>query len=97
MISPTIDTAALQHFQARLHGVLLGPSDAAYDRACRVWNGRIDRYPAVIARCADASDVIHAVQFARAQGLTVAIRSGGYSLAGHSACDGGLVIDLSRM
>jgi hypothetical protein len=54
MISTTIDAAALQHFQACLHGVLLGPSDAAYDRARRVWNGRIDRYPAVIVRCADA-------------------------------------------
>jgi FAD/FMN-containing dehydrogenase len=97
MIYTRIDAAAFQHFQASLNGVLLDPSDAAYDRARRVWNGRIDRYPAVIARCADASDVIHAVQFAHAQGLAVAIRTGGHSLADHSVCDGGLVIDLSRM
>jgi hypothetical protein len=67
MISTRIDAAALQHFQASLNGVLLDLSDAAYNRARLAWNGCMDCYPAVITRGADASDVIHIVQCARAQ------------------------------
>ncbi len=80
-----------------LHGELIGRSNPAYDEARKVYNGMIDRRPAAIARCADAADVIAAVNFARENGLLVAIRGGGHNGAGLGSCDDGLVIDLSRM
>jgi FAD/FMN-containing dehydrogenase len=97
MFDITINADALQHFKERLHGELIGPGDDGYESARRVWNGMIDRYPALIARCTSVSDVVRAVQFARRQDLPIAVRSGGHSYAGNSTCDGGIVIDLSRM
>jgi FAD binding domain/Berberine and berberine like len=78
-------------------GDLLRPGDAAYEAARAIWNGMVARKPALIARCADVSDVQNAVQVASAAGIVTAIRCGGHSLAGFSTCDGGLVIDLSKM
>jgi FAD/FMN-containing dehydrogenase len=83
--------------RARLSGTLISRHDGDYDNARKVWNGMIDKYPALIVRCVDAIDVIAAVTFAREQGMTVAVRSGGHSLAGHSTIDGGMLIDLSPM
>ena len=97
MFQTTLNPTTLHNFKANFHGVLIGPGDATYDSARRVWNGMIDKYPAAIARCADAADVVKAVQFARDQHLEVAIRGGGHSFAGNGTCDGGLVIDLSPM
>jgi FAD/FMN-containing dehydrogenase len=85
------------YLQSRFHGDLIRPGDAAYDEARHVWNGMIDKYPALIARCADVEDVITAVNFARQQNLLVAVRGGGHNAAGSATCDGGLVIDLSAM
>lgn len=76
---------------------LLRPGDPGYDDARRVWNGMIDRRPALIARCRHADDVLQAVLFARAQGLQVSIRGGDHSTAGAAVCEGGLMIDLSPM
>ena len=73
------------------------PSDAAYDGARRVWNGMIDRWPALVVRPTNVDDVISAVRFGREHDLVMAIRGGGHGMAGHSTCDGGVVIDLSRM
>ena len=84
-------------FRASLRGDLLQPGDDGYDQARRVWNAMIDRRPALIARCAGASDVIKAVNFARRHDLLVSVRGGGHSFAGNAVCDGGLVIDLTRM
>lgn len=80
-----------------LHGQLVTPRDDAYDQYRRVWNGSIDRRPALIARCTCVDDVRSALRFARRHGLRVAVRGGGHSFPGHSVCDGGLVIDLSPM
>lgn len=84
-------------FAARLRGPLIRPGDPEYESARRVWNGLIDRRPARVARCTGTADVAEAVNFARAHDRLVAVRGGGHNLAGTAVCDGGLVIDLSRM
>jgi FAD binding domain/Berberine and berberine like len=89
-----LDIAGLQD---GFRGELLSPQDPGYEDARRVWNGSIDRFPALIARCAGVADVIAAVKFAKDNGLLVAVRGGGHSYPGLSVCDGGLVIDLSLM
>lgn len=93
----TLERAAVQELRASLHGTLLTADQEGYAVARRVWNGMIDKHPALIARCADATDVGRAVTFARERELLVAVRGGGHSFPGYSACDGGLMIDLSTM
>jgi len=88
---------ATRNFLGRVLGEVVRPTDAAYDTSRQVWNAAIDRYPALIVRAADAADVVRSVEFAREQGLPLAIRSGGHSFAGYGVVDGGLVIDMSRM
>jgi hypothetical protein len=89
--------AAIQDLKARLRAPLIVPGDSDYATARQVYNGMIDRYPRLIARCADAADVISAVNFGRESGLTVAVRGGGHNGGGLGTCDDGLVIDLSLM
>ena len=93
----TIERAAVRDLRASLSGALLGPGEDGYESARRVWNGMIDKHPALIARCANTADVVHAVTFARERELLLAVRGGGHSFPGYSTCDGGLVIDLSSM
>src|SRR5215216_3409740 len=83
--------------QTAFRGYVVGPGDSSYDVDRMIWNGSFDRHPAVIIRCAGVSDVIAAVNFGRASGLPVAVRSGGHSFPGFSMADGALVIDLSLM
>jgi FAD/FMN-containing dehydrogenase len=78
-------------------GELLAPEDAGYDQARRLWNGAIDRRPALIARCTSAADVRAGIEHARSSGLPLAVRGGGHNVAGTASCDGGLVLDLSPM
>jgi FAD/FMN-containing dehydrogenase len=92
-----IDERAVRALGAALHGQLIQPADPDYEQARRVWNGMIDRYPALIARCKDVVDVLRCVDFARGSGLPVAVRGGGHSAAGNGVCNGGIVIDCSRM
>jgi FAD/FMN-containing dehydrogenase len=94
---PTIDDATIQTFASSLRGTLIQPSDPTYDTARKVYNGMIDRRPALIAHCANAGDVIATVTFAREQDLLVAIRGGGHNGPGLGVCDDGLVIDLAPM
>jgi FAD/FMN-containing dehydrogenase len=93
----TVTTNAIDGFRASLRGQLLQPSDAGYDEARTVWNGMIDRHPAIIVRCAGVADVLAAVAFARKQDLRLAVRGGGHNIAGSALCDDGLVVDLSHM
>jgi FAD/FMN-containing dehydrogenase len=80
-----------------LEGACMQPGDAGYEEARRVWNGMIDRHPALIVRAADVGDVVRAVDFGRAHHLLTAVRGGGHNVAGHATGDGCLVIDLSSM
>jgi FAD/FMN-containing dehydrogenase len=84
-------------FRKSLRGTILQAGDDGYEGARRIWNGMIDRRPAVIARCTGSADVMTAVRFAREQRLPIAVRCGGHNVAGNSVCDDGLVIDLSPM
>ena len=94
----TVLTEALvEEFQTSLRGPLLQPGDVGYDDARIVWNGMIDRRPALIARCAGVADVIQAVNFARNNHLLVSVRGGGHNITGYAVNDGGIVIDLSQM
>jgi len=87
----------VETLKARLKGDVLRPSDHSYQAARGVYNAMIDRHPALIAICTDPGDVIASVNFAREHHLMAAVRGGGHSAAGYGTCDGGLVIDLSRM
>jgi FAD/FMN-containing dehydrogenase len=92
-----IGEATIAELEGTLRGELIRPADPGYDQARAVWNAAHDRHPAMIIRCAGTADVIRAVEFARSEGLTVAVRGGGHSIAGFSTCDGGVVIDTSPM
>jgi FAD/FMN-containing dehydrogenase len=92
-----IEEPALRQLRTRFSGELIRPGDAVYDEARKIWNGMIDRYPALIARCGSVADVQAAVNFAREQDLLVAVRGGGHNVAGYAVCEGGVVIDLSPM
>src|SRR5262245_64713439 len=92
----SIDDAALEQFRTAIRGDLVKPSDPGYaDKP--IYNAMVQRRPAFIVRCTGTADVTDAVKFARRHGLLVAVRGGGHSVAGHSSCDGGMVIDLTRM
>lgn len=80
-----------------LSGTALIRGDTGYDEARSAWNGEIDRYPALIARCANAADVAAAIGYARSSGLELSVRGGFHGTAGHAICDDGVMIDLSQM
>jgi hypothetical protein len=91
--SEEVFSSLRRHFK----GDLLRPGQAGYDDARVIWNGMVARSPGLIARCADVGDVQNAIRAGSEIGILTAVRCGGHSLAGFSSCDGGLVIDLSRM
>jgi FAD/FMN-containing dehydrogenase len=92
-----VSAAAIEALAAQQRGRVLDASDPSYDAARAIWNGMIDRRPALIVQCASAADVVNAVRFARDRKLLVAVRGGGHNIAGNAVCDGGLMIDLSPM
>ena len=97
MARATIGEDQLAELEIRVRGDVIRPDDPGYDDARAVWNGMIDRYPAVIVRCRGAADVIAAVESVRGTDLPVAVRGGGHNVAGTAVCDDGLVIDCSEM
>jgi FAD/FMN-containing dehydrogenase len=93
----TLVAADIKDLRAALHGPLLLAADEGYDSARRLWDPSFNRHPALIVRCANAQDVIHAVNFARTHQLRTGVRAGGHSVSGQSAPEGGLMIDVSPM
>jgi FAD/FMN-containing dehydrogenase len=93
----SISYEELQGLRETLSGAVLDPAHPAYEEARKVWNGTIDRRPALIAQCQSEEDVIAAVKFAKQHDVLVAVRGGGHGVAGYAVCDDGLVIDLSPM
>jgi FAD binding domain/Berberine and berberine like len=93
----SLSSAAIENLRISLRGMLIQPCDERYEVSRRVFNGMIDKRPALIVRCRGVGDVIACVDFARSNDVAVAVRGGGHSVAGNSVCDGGLVIDLSEM
>lgn len=93
----TLSNEAVQQLQTAVRGEVIPPADPTYDAARKVYNAMIDRSPGLIVRCVDAADVIAAVTFAREHGLPLAVRGGCHNVAGSAVCDGGIVVDLSRM
>ena len=91
---PTLD---VQGFRSGFHGQVFEPGEAGYEDARRIWNSSIDKHPRLIARCSGLADVMTAVNFARENNLTAAIRGGGHNVGGRALCDDGIVIDLSAM
>jgi FAD/FMN-containing dehydrogenase len=90
-------TEGLTELRRSVAGAVIGSGDPGYELVRRCFNALVDRRPAVIVRCMGARDVATAFDFARAEGLEVAVRGGGHNPAGHCVSDGGLVIDLSLM
>jgi FAD/FMN-containing dehydrogenase len=93
----TINGASIETLAAYFAGELILPGDAGFDSARQIWNGHVQRRPALIARCRGVADVIGAVRFCREHDLPASVRGGGHAVAGHAICDGGVVIDLSAM
>ncbi len=92
-----LEQATIKELKSSLRGHLLLPSNDGYDEARSIWNGMIDKRPALIARCLGAADVRNAVDFARSHDLLVAVRAGGHGISGKAVCDGGIMIDVSPM
>ncbi len=96
-LAAEVERQMVDELRRSLRGEVIDRDHVGYDGARRVWNGLIDRHPAVIARCADVADVVEAVRVARRFRPVVSIRGGGHQVAGSGVCDDGLVIDLSAM
>ncbi len=87
----------IEKLRTRFRGALLRPGEEGYEESRRIWNGAIDRHPALIARCVGTDDVLAAVRFARELDMPVSVKGGGHAVAGHAVCDDGLMIDLSLL
>jgi FAD/FMN-containing dehydrogenase len=95
--TPTLADGSIAELAEAVRGEVIRPGNPGYEQARAVWNGAIDRHPALIVRCAGVADVVKAVEFARSEQLVVAVRGGAHSIPGFSTVDGGIVIDLSPM
>lgn len=93
----TLGAREIEHLRSTMRGAVICPADTGYDAARAIFNGMIDRRPAVIARCSAVADVVQALEFGVQQALSVSICGGGHGCAGYAVCDGGVMIDLSGM
>jgi FAD/FMN-containing dehydrogenase len=91
------DSSSIAALSGRLRGELLRPADTAYREACTLWNGMIERGPALVVRATGPADVMATVDFAREHRLPISVRGGGHNVAGTALCDAGVTVDLSRM
>ena len=91
------NAAKVEELRKGFKGKVITPGDNEYDESRKIWNGMIDKRPAIIARCAGTQDVVKAVNFARDNGILLAVRGAGHNIAGNALCDDGLVIDCRRM
>lgn len=92
-----LESSIIQDFKTNLRGEIILPNDSNYNNARKVYNGMINKHPAMIAKCADVADVITAVNFGKTNNLLVSVRGGGHNAGGLGICDDGLVIDLSSI
>ena len=92
-----LDRVDILDFMASFQGSVITKEHYDYDTARLVWNGVWNKHPALIAFCESAADIQQAINFSREQNILTAIRGGGHSISGKSTCDGGIIIDLSRM
>jgi FAD/FMN-containing dehydrogenase len=97
MSPPALATPTLEELRSTITGEVITPQDHAYEEARLVWNGMIDRRPALVVRCSSSDDVVAALAAAREHDLLVSVRCGGHSTPGYSSCDDGIVIDLRGM
>src|SRR6185312_10766792 len=95
--APPISAESIRSIRSALAGKVCMKGEPGYDEARTIWNAMIDRSPAIVMSCASAADVVNAVRFANMHDLDIAVRGGGHNIAGNAVCDGGLLIDLSRM
>ena len=91
------NSANVDELRKEFKGKVITPGDREYEESRKIWNGMVDKRPAIIARCAGTQDAIKAVNFARDNGIQLAVRGAGHHIAGNSLCDDGLVVDLSHM
>ena len=92
-----VSADSVKALQQAIAGVVSLPGDSAYDEACSIWNGVIERRPAVVASCSTSADVVAALAFAREERLEISVRGGGHNYAGFALCQDGLMIDLTPM
>ena len=95
--STVTGAAAVEELRSAVAGAVVCPQDPGYDEARRVWNGMVDRHPAVVVTVTGTDDVVAALAFARRHALPVAVRGGGHSVAGNGTVDEGVVIDLGGL
>ena len=91
-----ISKEATETLKRKVKGQIVLPTDPSYDEVRQIWNAMIDRRPALIVRCAEASDVPHAILFARENGLEISVRGGGHNIAGSALCDGGVTLTFQQ-
>ena len=93
----SVDTSSIEKLRSDFRGRMIDETDASFEKKRRVWNGLIDKRPALIAQCSGTADVVSAVNFARENNILLSVRGGGHNVSGSALCDGGLTIDLSQM